>query len=71
MNNPAEIRAFATPLRILRENAGMSQQELADLADVSKITTQRVENSKYSVTLDTLVSISNALQIPLKKLVDF
>jgi len=62
---------FATHLRILREKAGMSQQELSDYIRISKITILRIENAKYSVTLDTLVSISNALQISLKSLVDF
>jgi DNA-binding XRE family transcriptional regulator len=71
MKNPAGIKAFATHLRTLREKAGMSQQELADSAELSKITIQRIENAKYSVTLDTLISISDALQIPLKRLVDF
>ena len=71
MKNPAGIKAFATHLRALREKAGMSQQELADNAELSKITIQRIENAKYSVTLDTLISIADALQIPLKKLVDF
>lgn len=49
----------------------MSQQELADTAEVSKLTIQRIENAKYSTTLDTLVSIANGLNIPLKKLVDY
>ena len=71
MKNPAEIKAFAIHLRVLREKAGLSQQELADLADISKMTIQRIENAKYIVTLDTLVNIASALQIPLKKLVDF
>jgi DNA-binding XRE family transcriptional regulator len=71
MKNPAEIKAFATHLRVHREKAGMSQQELADVAEVSKITIQRIENAKYSVTLDTLISIAQGLSIPLKKLMDF
>ena len=71
MKNPASIKAFGTHLRVLRENVGMSQQELADTAEVSKLTIQRIENAKYSVTLDTLVSIADALNIPLKKLVDY
>ncbi|MBO9203208.1 helix-turn-helix transcriptional regulator [Niastella sp. MAH-29] len=49
----------------------MSQQELADTAEISKITVQRIENAKYSVTLDTLISIAEALNVPLKKLVDY
>jgi transcriptional regulator with XRE-family HTH domain len=71
MKNPAGIKEFATHLRVLREKAGLSQQELADMAEVSKITIQRIENAKYSVTLDTLISISSALNVPLKKLTDF
>jgi transcriptional regulator with XRE-family HTH domain len=67
MKNPAEIKAFSTQLRVLREKAGMSQQEPADTA----VTIQRIENAKDSVTLDTLISISAALKIPLKKLADF
>ena len=61
MKNPAELKAFATHLRMLREKAGMSQQELADTSEISKITVQRIENAKYSVTLDTLISISEGL----------
>jgi transcriptional regulator with XRE-family HTH domain len=71
LKNPAEIKALATHIRVLREKAGMSQQELADTAEISKLTVQRVENAKYSVTIDTLVSISNALNVPLKKIVDY
>jgi len=71
MKKPAGIRMFATYLRALREKAGVSEQELADMAEVSKITIQRIENAKYSVTLDMLISISDALQIPLKQLVDY
>jgi transcriptional regulator with XRE-family HTH domain len=56
---------------VLREKAGMSQQELADSAEISKITIQRIENAKYSLTPDTLISIGNALKIPVKKLTDF
>lgn len=42
----------------------MSQQELADSARISKITVQRIENVKFSVTLDTFISISEALNMP-------
>jgi DNA-binding XRE family transcriptional regulator len=61
------------PIQIwhLREKASICQQELANSAELFKITIQRFENAKYSVTLDTLISISDALQIPLKKLVDY
>jgi DNA-binding XRE family transcriptional regulator len=71
VKHPVEIKAFGTHLRVLRERAGMSQQELADTAEISKITVQRIENAKYRVTLDTLISLAAALNMPVKKLVDF
>jgi len=58
-------------LRRLREGAGMSQQELADTAEIAKITIQRIENAKYSATLDMLITISKALTISLSDLTDF
>ncbi len=58
-------------LRRLRESKDMSQQELADLADVAKITVQRIENAKFTVTLGVLISLANAMKISLSELLDF
>ena len=55
-------------LRRLREDSGLSQQQLADTADIAKITIQRIENAKYATTLDMLLTISKALRIPLSEL---
>jgi len=55
----------------LRESKDLSQQQLADLADVAKITVQRIENAKFTVTLDVLISLSDAMKIPLKEMMDF
>jgi transcriptional regulator with XRE-family HTH domain len=71
VNNTAAIKAFGIHLRVLREKAGLSQQGLADAAGVAKITVQRVENAKSSASLDLLVTLADALDISLKKLVDF
>ena len=71
MKNPSAIKAFGVQLRMLRESKDLSQQELADLADVAKITVQRIENAKYTATLDVLISLSKAMKIPLKDFVDF
>ena len=49
----------------------MIQQDLADTAEIAKITIQRIENAKYSATLDMLITISKALQISLSELTDF
>ena len=71
MKNPAEIKSFGTYLRKLREEQELSQQQLADIADVAKITVQRIENAKFTVTLDVMVSLSKALNISLSELVNF
>ena len=65
------IRAFGVQLRRLRESKDLSQQELADIADVAKITIQRIENAKYTVTLDVLISLAEAMEVSLKDLFDF
>lgn len=71
MKNLADIKTFGTHLRKIREENDLSQQQLADMADVAKITIQRIENAKYTVTLDVVISIAKALNIPMKDLVNF
>jgi transcriptional regulator with XRE-family HTH domain len=64
------VKAFGIQLRRLRESQNLSQQELADLADLAKITIQRIENAKFSVTFDVLISLARALNLPVKELTD-
>ena len=71
VKNSLDIKAFGTHLRKIREENELSQQQLADMADVAKITIQRIENAKFTVTLDVMVSIAKALNLPLKELVNF
>jgi transcriptional regulator with XRE-family HTH domain len=71
VRNPSEIKAFGTHLRKVRESNGLSQQHLADMANVAKITIQRIENAKYTVTLDVMVSIAKALDISLRELTNY
>lgn len=61
MKNPAGIRAFGAHLRHLREERGWSQEELADYADVAKMTVHRIETAQFSATLDVLISLARAL----------
>lgn len=71
MRNEDVLRAFGQHLRRLREVRGWSQQVLADVADVSKPTIYRIETARYAVTLDVLVSLAQALELPLAELVRF
>jgi len=49
----------------------MSQNDLADAAYLAKTSIQSIENAKSAATLDTLITLANALEIPLKDLMDF
>lgn len=69
MKNPTQVKNFGTHLRKIREERGLSQKELGDMANVAKITIQRIENAKYAVTLDVLFSIAIAIEMSVSDLV--
>jgi transcriptional regulator with XRE-family HTH domain len=71
VKNPVGIKSFGLHLRKIREERGLSQQELADNANISRPTIQRIESAKFSVTLDVLLSLSEALEMPLPDLMRF
>jgi transcriptional regulator with XRE-family HTH domain len=71
VKNPAGVKAFGIRLRQLRESKSLSQQALADGADVSKLTIQRIEHAKGAPTLDVLISLAHALELPLRDLLTF
>ncbi len=71
VKNPDAVKRFAKHLKKLRNEKGYSQQELADMANINKRTLQEIEGFKLNPSLDTLLSLSGALEIPLKELVDF
>lgn len=54
-----------------RKEQGMTQLQLAEKANISKNHLQRIETAACSCTLDTLIDIAEALNIPLKKLFEF
>ena len=71
VKNPEYIKAFGENLRKLRTEKGWSQQQLADTANVPKITIQRIELAKSSATIDMAVSIASALEIEVVELLEF
>ena len=71
MKNPALLHAFGEHLRVLRKQRGLSQQALADEADISWPTVQRVETGSQSATLEVLAALAQALGLSLRELVDF
>lgn len=64
---------LAIGLNILhyRKEQGMTQEQLAEKCNFSRNYIQRIETATSSCTLDTLIEIAEALNIPLKKLFEF
>jgi transcriptional regulator with XRE-family HTH domain len=71
VNHIAGVKAFGAHLKRIRTERGISQQELADMANIAKQTVFRIENARFAVTLDVLLALSEGLEIPLKELMDF
>lgn len=63
---PRNILSKVTGKRIreLRTEAGLSQQALADAVGVSVVTINRIENCVQFPEWDTIVSIADALNVP-------
>ncbi len=70
--NPQEAierqRAFGERVRELRIAAGFSQEELGYRADIHRAYVGTVENGLYSVTLDTVYRIADALGVNVRDL---
>ena len=61
---------FGQRLRELRKAKKMSQQQLAFEAEVERSTIKRIEFALASPTLDVLISISRALGLDVRDLMD-
>ena len=64
---------LAIGLNILhyRKERGLTQMQLAEKCNISRNYVQRIETAVASCTVNTLVDIADALDIPLKKLFEF
>jgi transcriptional regulator with XRE-family HTH domain len=45
-------------IRIVREKRGYSQEQLAELMNINRSTISKIENGKFSITVDYLVRFS-------------
>lgn len=53
-------------IKELRTSKGMTQQQLAELAKLTKANVCNIEAGKYSVGLDVLYRISEALNVSIR-----
>ncbi len=63
VRNERMIKAFGKRLRELRESKGISQQELADNADISVTQVGRIERGMVNTTISTIYVLAEALEI--------
>lgn len=62
LRNQKAINAFGLHVKALRLAKSLSQQDLADIADISRTQVDRVENGKVNVTLSTMLALAEALE---------
>jgi len=71
VRNKQVLLDFGHHLRQLREDKGISQEHLANLADISLSQISRIERGVINPTLCTMITIADALGILLQELIDF
>jgi transcriptional regulator with XRE-family HTH domain len=69
--NTNTLKSFGKNLALLRKEAGMTQIELEEKAELSEATIGRTERGASNPTLSTLIAIAKALGIPAKNLLDY
>ena len=71
IRNEKYLKQFGKHLRKLRSEKSMSQEQLANEADIPLSQIGRIERGEVNTTISTLKSISNALKIAPKAMLDF
>ena len=63
-----ELIAFGSAVRSIRLDKGISQETLADLAGIDRSYMGGVERGEHNIALINMGRISNALDIPISRL---
>jgi transcriptional regulator with XRE-family HTH domain len=62
-------RALGDRIRVAREGRRISQERLAELVNTDRKTINRIELGAHSTSVDRLILIADALDVPLAELV--
>ncbi|KQC01296.1 hypothetical protein AQF98_08375 [Pedobacter sp. Hv1] len=68
MKNDKAIKAFGQRVRDLRNSLLLSQEQLANSADIPLSQVGRIERGEVNVTISTIYALSKALNTPIDKL---
>jgi transcriptional regulator with XRE-family HTH domain len=65
------IKAFGINLKKIRESKGLTQEDLAEKANVAVSTVGRIETGSFNSTISTVAILAKALNIDKKELLNF
>jgi len=68
--HPKHRRTLGEAIRNQRKKVGLNQAELAEKAELSTVFISEVERGIKTLSVDALVRIANALQVPAKTLLE-
>ncbi|SMO79693.1 helix-turn-helix domain-containing protein [Solitalea koreensis] len=68
IKNDKVIKAFGERVRELRKEKGLSQEDLANKADVPLSQIGRIERGEVNTTISTMYSLATALELSLRDL---
>jgi len=71
MNTLDPCISFGLKIRAIRDEAGLSQEELAELADLDRTYVSSVERGKRNISLRNIIKLSVALRVPAPELLKF
>lgn len=66
IKNEEERQRIGIDIATLRTQKGMTQQQVADKAELQRNHLSRIEQGKYSVGFDTLQAIADALDADIR-----
>ena len=64
-----QLKSFGANLRRERSAKGITQERLAEMADLNIRTLQKIEAGQMNILVTTLIRIQNALRCSLEKLI--
>jgi transcriptional regulator with XRE-family HTH domain len=71
VRNRAELIMFGKQIRRLREQRGLSQDNLGIDAEISFNQVGRIERGEVNTTLGTIIRLAKALKVEVKDLFDY
>lgn len=63
--------AYGKKVRQIRKDKGVSQEKLAELAELDRTYISGIENGKRNVSIETIFKIAEALNIPVIEFFEF